>query len=68
MKDLLKRYIQLRPTIIMLEDLAILYNERTGFLAIGMDGKDVDYAQVIKDADELEYIVREELLYEKNKG
>lgn len=52
-----------------LKDMVIIEHERIGTLAIGMDGDEIDYCEIIKTPEDLQFIIDKEIEYrEENKN
>ena len=52
-----------KTTLDELKDLILIEHERFGVLALGMDGDEIDYCEIIKTPEELQFIIDKEIEY-----
>lgn len=54
-----------REILDSLEDLVLVENERFGIIAIGMDKDVIDYCELIKTPEDLQFIIDKEIEYQE---
>ena len=57
-----------RDVLDSFKDLVLVENERFGIIAIGMDKDEIDYCEIIKTPEDLQFIIDKEIEYQAEKN